>query len=84
MINYSNIFSSLPGSVCGQVTGGISGLGSVQEALLQNRESSLLPGETRSAELFLFFQLLRRTDYTIRRLRGLHLLISSDATALIS
>lgn len=46
MINYSNIFSSLPGSVCGQVTGGISGLGSVQEALLQNRESSLLPGET--------------------------------------
>lgn len=86
MINYSNVFSSPPGSVCGQVTGGISGLGAVQEAVLQYRESSVLPGEPRDAkpELFLFIQLPRRPDYKIRRLRRLHLLISSDVTVLIS
>lgn len=87
MINYSNVFSSPSGSVCGQVTGGISGLGAVQEAVLRDRESSLLPGETRDTQsgLFLFIQLPRRPDYKIRRLRRLHLLISSaDATVLIS
>ena len=47
MINYSNVFSSPSGSLCGQVTGGISGLGAVQEAVLRDRESSVLPGETR-------------------------------------
>ena len=34
--------------------------------------------------VFMYFQLLRRTDYTIMGLRRLHLLISSDATELIS
>ena len=32
----------------------------------------------------MYFQLLRRTDYAIMGLRRLHLLISSDATELIS